>query len=505
MAGGNTLYYDKLAEYHGSLKKGLKHRRDKLNDLKNSLQVLSGSQNLNGAAADSISNYINEVHISGIINELQTVITNYEEKLNILVGQYISVDQGDNFRIIDEDFTAHMHEIQTAKDKYADVVASALRTMNSVDDIVNTSSKSDLKTDGKHLSENLTKMHNYAKNEQKSWHEFEKTRANDMDAPRLAITSIERIVNQYAGGSTPSMEGYTSGGFDAVAGSDFLNMMGAISTENSTMKSASDDFSKYIKNALSDQASYRKKVKKMQKEQNQREGAASFWTDVFFIGVGAVITIASGGLAAPLALVAIGGAFTLSDTYADFDKMMNGKNEGDNFAKEFFESVGKYSGVNKEFSDNVYGATEFVASVGASGSSYKSLAKGGYFIQSKNASKPLVKTFMKEDMTAAKSAFFNNAKNFRQTKGLANGVFVKLNHVAKVHSGQTTKSIIKTYGKGALSSYAKSSAANSIVSQFDDDPESFTSQALKKGSNKIIKKGITWSTSTAVHSIISNR
>lgn len=368
------LYYEKLIDFRNSMKKGLSTRKQKLSNTKKALANVAGSQNLKGATAGNIQNYIREVHIQGIITTLETAIDNLDEKLEIYVGRYLEVDGSGGFQIIDADFEAHQTETKNAHTNYEKELDNALKIMHSVDDIIVPSGESTLKNKEKKLLGNLTKMHNIARDQQENWSNYEKQSSSLHEAAEQLTAATAQIVSLHDSGKMPTMENYSEGKFGDLVGDGFLDFVNLVGQQNSQLKEISSKYgkqSKQVKKAI-DKA--KKEAEEQEKNANRMHGWGMVAADVVFLGLSIVAVGASGGAALPVVLGLGALAFNTADTAADLDQAITGKKEGYNVIKSTLQSTyGKNTG------SNIYDIADVGFNVMGSKGAFKAATDAGIF------------------------------------------------------------------------------------------------------------------------------
>ncbi|WEV56414.1 T7SS effector LXG polymorphic toxin [Ligilactobacillus acidipiscis] len=468
------LDYQTLTDYQQSLDKGIKRRQKKLNATKEALNTIANSLNFSGQTATNVSNYIKEVHVNGIIEQLNQALVNFQIAMNFYVISYPSVDdEGVLFELVDKDFTNSKQEVKTAKGNYEKSIKSAKKTMANVSDIVETSGSTSLKKAGKNLNEALSQMHKIATNQQSGWHELESKHENDFSDTQEIVDKVNQLVGQYQGGKMPTMENYTTGLFSQNLGVKYNDKLKQIQQYNSRNKKVSQQAGKQIKEINHQQHVYEKKVKKARIEKNKRDGWKEFGTDALVAVAGITITIASGGFAAPIVLLVPEGLFTVAKLGEDLNKATTGKKEGFNFLKKGTRFVGKSTGLSTEDSDSIYSSLEFVANIAGSAGAYKDLVKAGYFVEGEKTGKSILATFMKEDANAAKNVFYDNVHLFKESRGATNGFLPEVNNSTILNPNRASNIAIyrtlgNAYGKVAIKNKVKKRTDLFLSKQVND-------------------------------------
>ncbi|GBG95269.1 hypothetical protein LFYK43_17280 [Ligilactobacillus salitolerans] len=229
----SEIDYEKLVDYQQSMHKGIVRRKEKLQATQKALDAIANSLNFTGKTADNIKSYIDEVHTSGIIQQLLTALDTFDRVITAYVANYPRVDAGGKlFKLYDEDFDKHQQELKTARGKYAEIISSANKAMSSVSHIKETSGHSSLKKAGSDLKETLGKMEKIAENQQNDWHSYESGHADDFGDVQSVVDKVNSLVGQYSGGKMPVMGDYVAGGFNAAMGQQYTNVLQGMQQKN---------------------------------------------------------------------------------------------------------------------------------------------------------------------------------------------------------------------------------------------------------------------------------
>ncbi|WP_413476457.1 T7SS effector LXG polymorphic toxin [Latilactobacillus fuchuensis] len=506
------LYYEKLTDYQKRATDGLKRRTEKLEQLKTALQNLATSENFQGTAATNITAYLQEVHINGMINGLLQAVDNLQQTLDFYVIGYPAVDQnGVVFKLIDDDLAKHQTEVANRSRDYHKILTSATKTMTKVEHIKATSGLAKVTKNSSAVIDNLATMKKLAFDQQTDWHRYESDHANDFATLDTLIGQLNSLVGQYAGGTVPTMADYQGGGFNLVAGEQYTNALASVSAMNQSRAAADKQARQSLSQIRTSQKQYEKAVAKQKKTEianKKKQAEKSFWLDLGFLVGGVVVGILTGGLgAAPLLMMAPGLIFQMSDLYEAGTAAFSDNGKGKNYLKELARPIlGKNT-------DTVYESTEFVANLVGAGGAYKQLAKEGVLTAAKSEAKPILKTFIKEDATAALKAVKGNVSAVKPQWFFKQGIKPKsgvLFESMKENGAVVGKSTIitkigKTYAQEGLRQVTYDTVAKPIVSAIsnkvadglstqimgDNKSDSLTSMAINKTINKSVNKGIT--------------
>ncbi|UVH25005.1 hypothetical protein NJN40_04325 [Lacticaseibacillus paracasei] len=176
--------------------------------------------------------YVDEVHVDGIISELVTLIERFETILDSYVAGYTSVDGDTVFRLVDQDYEALQKDIKAQQPKINPIRRNVVNALDAVDDIISTSGRSRVNTNGVSLEDHFNNMNGIIEDQQEKWGMYEVDHARDTDDLQTAIAKIRSMVNQYANGKQPSFDQYQAGGFDFLARQAFLGAMAGMAAQN---------------------------------------------------------------------------------------------------------------------------------------------------------------------------------------------------------------------------------------------------------------------------------
>ncbi|ARY92223.1 MULTISPECIES: T7SS effector LXG polymorphic toxin [Lacticaseibacillus] len=374
-SAGDQIDFERLVEYQRDMHRGLERRKEKLQSLKSSLTNLGHSPNYQGTTADAVRSYIDEVHVSGIINNLLTLIESFEIVLDDYVAEYPEVDGGESFRLADQDYEALQRKIKEEKPKITPIRRSVVNTLDAVDDIISTSGRSKVSVYGASLEDHLSNMNHLIDDQQEKWGMYEVEHAQDTDDLQTMITKIRSMIAQYANGKQPTLDQYQAGGFAALAGQAFLEDMNSLAEQNRQSANMDRGALKLIQIYRKDQRDYDKRVAQ-KKAQERQDRWSKVWMNGIFFLAGAAITIASAGTAMPLvvAMFAANTAMSLSDLAGDVQSARLNKDQAGpakGFMQHFF---GKKNG------SMAYETVELATSVVGSGKAITNLADKGYLV-----------------------------------------------------------------------------------------------------------------------------
>ncbi|MSD83008.1 hypothetical protein GKC32_01275 [Lactobacillus curvatus] len=476
------LYYSKLTNYQRRATDGLTRRKEKLEDLRASLQGLASSEHFQGVAADHIAAYLQEVHINGIINGLLQAVENLQQELDFYVVSYPAVDEnGVVFKLIDEDLVNHQQEIGTRHNRYSEIFSSARKTMSSVSNIETTSGLTKIISNGTQVLNNLNKMKKIAYDQQTAWHRFEADHAKDFAAFDSLIGQLKGLVNQYAGGSVPTMAGYQSGGFNAVAGEGYAAAVAGVTNMNQARSAADKQARQSIGQIRKAQKQYANEVKrqkrievKKRKAENRQAGWADLMIDGVFIFGGAILAVASGGAAMPLILLIGNIMFGANTLLTDANKISTGNDEGNNFLKDKSQRL-----FGRNVGDVVYESANFASGIVGSGGAYKELAEKGIVVGISKGSESIL-SGMDTGIGQKIIAGIGNTSR---------SVLPKLSE--NVTMSTVGKEVVKTYGKEVIVQGTEKVVEKEVTDPASEVAEKFVEDGVYETTgNKFISESI---------------
>ncbi len=516
------MNYMELYGFMLATNQGLNSRRDLLRKTQKSLNVFaSGKGGLTGGAANGIANYINEVHASGLQTMIEQLLQRFEDLLKIYVASYTSVDKGGNdFYLATSDYEAIKGQSESYRGDVAAKVAHFNKITHGVSDIVPSGIYVQQANEAKsRVNDSLDNIKRGIKDQQESWQTYEAEQVRKFDELDEMMAAIERLIGQYSSQKLPQFTGYQKGAFaEKINGKTqqvITTLQDNMYRDRNLVKSAE-------KKIDQTQKTYQRYLVYLEEERNKREGKNAFYTDLFFMALGGVITLASGGTAVPL-LLGLGVGLDLFNLYEDYTKMQSGEKYGDNLVKWLLMK----SGLNRDSTEGVYSILNLVGGVSGSAGAYKSLVKEGQFVSKGIKTKPLLQNSKQvwRDSTSVKN-LFNFADDSKVTGSTAKKVMQAFENdahvigynvkiakkhklllegiVPKLSKGASGKVITKTYAKETLKQVTFTGvkdavvapAANTITSSVVGND---TSSIEYKITNKFVGKVISKPVKTAVN------
>lgn len=494
-SAGDQIDYERLVDYHRDMRRGLERRKDKLTELKRALTALGHSTNYEGATADAIRNYVDEVHVDGIISELVTLIERFETILDGYVAGYTSVDGDTVFRLVDQDYEALQKNIKAQKPKINPIRRNVVNALDAVDDIVSTSGRKRVNTNGASLEDRFDNMNRIIEDQQEKWGMYEVDHARDTDDLQTAIAKIRSMVNQYTNGKQPSFDQYQAGGFDFLAGQAFLGAMAGMAAQNRQYANLDRQMLRMIQDYHQDQDDFNKKIAE-QRANEQKDRWAKVWVNGLFLIAGVGLTILTAGAATPLvtAMFVANTVFSLSDLAGNIQSASLNEDHVGLFEELFQSGFGKQNG------SIAYSSLELATSVFGSGKAVTELTDAQYFVH--GASKLSVLSTYKEWNAVGKNvgesglgahmawgALKSNARVLKQSLiSAGNGeVLPKLTLDARQNALGTFGAAAKVYGKEAGKEFGKDYVNDKI-------DQSFTEPTVKEiptlGGKVIFRSGV---------------
>ena len=497
--------YRALLDFFGAFNKGIENRTKAIDQTDKALGKFRGvmTSGIQGQAAVGISNYINEVHKEGIEAQLQALITRFNELVNIYVGNYREVDEGgDAFYLSSNDYERLDANITRLTSKVIPYFSDFNKIVSSVSDICDLSSaKSKASSAHKSLTEDTNQLKKKIKNQREKWVRYESKQSKAFDELDDEISAIESLIDQYKSKSPNVMTGYQEGMFNAQMSDQtaqvLTNMYQNIESDSKKAKVAQKNISHAIKDY---QKFIEAKRKKAEEEANKRDGWSSLVVDAAFILGGAVVTIASGGTAAPLILTA--GSMLLDgfQIVEDFDKATSGKKYGFNFIKDSMVHLG----ISRENAENVYSILNIAAGAAGSDKAFKGLVKDGFMVGKVDKAAPVLKNtknWLKRDtsktiLQATKGDFEAMGSN---SKMAVSRVFSKEKYELPKVVGKSGSELheynhavaMSRYGHEGIKETIKEGAKQQIIDpimETNNDNSSISSKSAKKTAEKLNDK-----------------
>ncbi|URZ18372.1 T7SS effector LXG polymorphic toxin [Clostridium felsineum] len=323
------LYYDALTDLSVRIAAGIKNRTQPLDELNQAMTQLSQTDAIKGNAANAMKAYINEVHMT-LIQTLELLLNNYEMTLGKYVKGYLEVDSSESFKLVKEDFDAHVRNLSSHRSDFTSIGDKLKAISDEAEDILSLGGAG-----SKRLFNVVSEMDSMKKtvsNLDDSWNKYENG-YKEFDQVQDLIAQTKALLKSTL--SVPRGYSYSAGSFSKLISKDFVNAFEAnvkYAQNKDNQKEFKKDWDRICKDYTTDQ---KRMTEEKQKEANQHKGA---WEVVFGVGavvIGAAAIILTAGAATPLVAVAwtaglSAGAYGVSNVFEGSQIMVTGADKAFN-------------------------------------------------------------------------------------------------------------------------------------------------------------------------------
>lgn len=186
------IKYDDITNFSGYAGQKLNTYQEQLTLIQNSLQGIVGLNQLKGSAADSIKNYLNEVH-SSLIASIQQLITEYQAHFLLYKDGYYQEIDSDPHTQIDEDVLIDKKSFfNTSNTDFENTYADFVSGVRNIQDILPNSSlnpnglRQDYTEINRHIDTLKEKTGNYEAQHQK----------DDLTNFKSMLLSIQQLIKE---------------------------------------------------------------------------------------------------------------------------------------------------------------------------------------------------------------------------------------------------------------------------------------------------------------------
>ncbi|MDR6865506.1 hypothetical protein J2Y69_000088 [Microbacterium resistens] len=154
------------------LQKGLGDRIEALAELAQGLESLAASGNISGVGADAMRAYIREVHVP-VVQSLLVSLYTFQTAIGVYWNGYSQVDADGNFRLVNDEFDAHLTQLDTGMEQlrgFADDLRSIAASASHLVSLGGAGAGAADRT-----ADSFQDLHRIAKTQKETWEAYEAT------------------------------------------------------------------------------------------------------------------------------------------------------------------------------------------------------------------------------------------------------------------------------------------------------------------------------------------
>ena len=196
------------------LQKGLGNRIEALMQLAQGLESLAASENISGVGADAMRAYIREVHVP-IVQSMVVSLSTFQPAIGVYWNGYSQVDTGGSFRLVNDEFDAHLTQLDTGMGElrgFADELRSIAASASHLVSLGGAGARAADRT----VSE-FERARLIAKTQQETWVAYEATDPGFAQVKEL-LAELKNVVKNLGNLTVGQGRSYTSGSFNLTLG-----------------------------------------------------------------------------------------------------------------------------------------------------------------------------------------------------------------------------------------------------------------------------------------------
>ncbi|PPF62972.1 hypothetical protein C5C18_14040 [Rathayibacter tritici] len=284
------------------LQKSLAERSESLDALLQGLESLVGSGNISGQGADAMRAYIREVHVP-IVQSLLVCVSTFQTAIGVYWSGYSQVDTDGNFRLVNDEYDAHLIQLDTGIGRLRGFAADLRSIAASASHLVSLDGAGAGAADD--AAEGFERMKSIAKTQQETWAAYEATDPGFGQVKNL-VAEVNRVVANLGSLTVGQGRSYLPGSFNLTLRTLGELTGGMLEYCQQNREVASDGWQALFSGYVADV--------KAEAERQRKEDALSglLWDGLqtvagaVVVAVGVVGTPFSGGMS--LALAGLGGS-----------------------------------------------------------------------------------------------------------------------------------------------------------------------------------------------------
>lgn len=191
------------------LQTGIARRMEAVGQLQQGLEALAASEKISGQGADAMRAYIGEVHVP-IVQLLQLGLSTFHTAIGVYWSGYRQVDSGGNFRLVRDEFQAHLAQLEGGMEQLRGFTTQLRRIAADASHLVSLGGAGAGAVE--QTVNDLQGMHAIAKGQKESWEAYEASDPGFGQVKDL-IAQLAGIVNNVGALTVGQGRSYTAGSF----------------------------------------------------------------------------------------------------------------------------------------------------------------------------------------------------------------------------------------------------------------------------------------------------
>ena len=266
------------------LQSGLAERMQAVHELAQGLQALAASEQVSGLGADGMRAYIREVH-GPILRSLSIALSTFQTAVGVYWNGYAQVDTGDDFRLVRDEFQAHVTQLGAGMGTLHGVAAELRKIAGGASHLVSLGGAGAVEAE--RTAEELGRMHAIVKGQLETWEAYEASDHGFAQVQDL-IAELRRVINNVGSLTVGRGRSYTPGSFALSAQALDALTAGMVEYCQANKDAATEGWTKAFEG-------FQKDLEAAEKARREQAGWDLLW-DGLQVLAGAVVTVVGLGL-----------------------------------------------------------------------------------------------------------------------------------------------------------------------------------------------------------------
>ncbi|MBW4829611.1 MAG: LXG domain-containing protein [Clostridiaceae bacterium] len=214
---------------------------EQLEDISKKLIDIAEMEEMEGKTANSIRNYIYEVHIT-LIGCLSQLLKEYETRLILYANGYYELDADTSAKISQDELEEQMIQLENEKGEFINIDESLKKTLNSILDIISLTPPSAYRVES-----NYTGLYNDTRNLRATIGEYEENHFNsDFDTIEEMISGLSQIIKEQTRKEDITITNYKVGAIAKIPA--YKTLLDIYTKQQSYLNESSEELTKAIAN-----------------------------------------------------------------------------------------------------------------------------------------------------------------------------------------------------------------------------------------------------------------